>query len=103
MATSSHDAPYRHYLREWRVYLGLGQEELARRAGTSKSVISRYETGDRAIRLEMQFTLMRALGIRPAQFFSPPTEPSLDAMVSTVSPDQRRRVVNIVKAALDSE
>ena len=35
MATS-HDAPYRHYLREWREFRGLTQDDLALLAGTSR-------------------------------------------------------------------
>jgi len=99
--TSSHDQPYRHYLREWREHRGLLQEDLAKLTGISKSVISRYETGDRRIHLEAQFRLMRALAIMPAQFFSPPTTPSLDAMASAVSPAERIRIANIVKAFVD--
>jgi transcriptional regulator with XRE-family HTH domain len=102
MATS-HDSPYRHYLREWREHRGLKQEELAARTGISTSVISRYETGDRRIHMEAQFKLMAALGITPPQFFSPPEAPSLDALVAGETPEQRRRLVNMVKALLASD
>jgi transcriptional regulator with XRE-family HTH domain len=96
--STSHDRPFRHYLREWREHRGLLQEQLAEMAGTSKSVISRFETGERHMKLEMQFKLMRALGILPAQFFSPPDSPSLDAMVANASPEEQRRIGNLVKA-----
>ena len=103
MATS-HDSPYRHYLREWREHRGLKQEELAALTGISSSVISRYETGDRRIHMEAQFKLMQALGITPPQFFSPPDAPSLDAMVAgDETPEQRRRLVNMVRALLASD
>jgi transcriptional regulator with XRE-family HTH domain len=98
---TSHDTPYRHYLREWREFRGWKQDELAKRVDTSKSVISRYETGDRGISLDMQFRLMWALGITPAQFFAPPEQPSLDALAAGESPGQRRRLVNLVKAFID--
>ena len=97
-APSSHEQPYRHYLREWREHRGLLQEELAKLAGTSKSVISRYETGDRRIHLAIQFRLMRALGIMPAQFFSPPGTPSLDALVANASVAERAKIVRMVEA-----
>ena len=102
MATDS-EPLYRHYLREWRVHRGLLQEELARRTGIAKSVISRYETGDRRIHLEAQFRLMRALGITPAQFFSPPDSPSLDVLAASASAEDRRRLVNLVRAFLTKE
>ena len=95
---SSDDLRYRCYVREWREHRGLLQEDLAKLTGISESVISRYETGDRRIHLEAQFRLMRALGIMPAQFFSPPGTPSLDAMVAHASPADRARIANIVKA-----
>jgi DNA-binding XRE family transcriptional regulator len=99
MATS-HDAPYRHYLREWREFRGLLQADLASRVGCATSAISRFETGDRRIYLEMQFRLFAALNITPAQFFSPPDQPSLDALASGATPDDRRRIGNLVKAFL---
>jgi transcriptional regulator with XRE-family HTH domain len=102
MATDP-DPSYRHYLREWRKHRGLTQEELAARAGIPKSILSRYETGDRRIHLETQFKLMAALDIRPAQFFSPPDAPSIDAMIAGETPEQRRRLVNMVKAFLKQE
>ena len=101
--TTPHDQPDRHYLREWREKRGLLQEQLAKMVGSSKSVISRLETGERPIKMEMQFKLWRALRIRPAQFFSPPGDPSLDALVSGESPEVRSRIAKFVKAFLDEE
>ncbi|HME05132.1 MAG TPA: helix-turn-helix transcriptional regulator [Solirubrobacteraceae bacterium] len=71
MATS-HDEPLRHYLREWREFRGLTQDDLALLAGATEGVIADYETGERRISLEMQFKLMWALNITSAQFFEPP-------------------------------
>jgi transcriptional regulator with XRE-family HTH domain len=69
---NSRDAPRRHYLREWREFRGLTQDDLSLLAGTSRNEIADYETGERSIRLEMQFKLIWALGITSAQFFEPP-------------------------------
>ena len=88
----------RHYLREWREHRGWSQRQLAERVGIPKSVISRYETGDRRIHLGMLFRLMAALEIKPAQFFAPPGEPSADAVIANESPDQRRRIVAILES-----
>lgn len=79
------------------------QADLAKMVGTAPSVISRYETGDRRIHLEMQFKLMRALRIWPAQFFSPPDAPSVDAMMADQPLEQRRRIGNLVKAFLEQD
>ena len=99
MATS-HDQPYRHYLKEWREHRGLMQAELAKMVGTAASVISRHETGDRRIHMEMQFELMRALRISPAQFFAPPTDELLYAQLDQATPEERRRIGIAVKALL---
>jgi transcriptional regulator with XRE-family HTH domain len=88
---------YRHYLREWRERRGLLQEDVAKTCGTSKSVISRFERGDRHIKLDMQIKLMWALGVTPSQFFSHPDRPSLDALTETWTDDQRRRLADIGK------
>ena len=101
--STSHDQPYRHYLREWREKRGLLQHQLAHRVRTSKSVISRLETGERPIKIEMQFKLMRALQISPAQFFSPPDDPSLDALVSGQTPEIRAKIAKMVKAFIVDE
>jgi transcriptional regulator with XRE-family HTH domain len=102
MATS-HDSPYRHYLREWREHRGLKQEELAARTGISTSVISRYETGDRRIHMEAQFKLMAALGITPPQFFSPPNAPFQITITGDETPEQRRHLVNMVTKLLATD
>jgi transcriptional regulator with XRE-family HTH domain len=70
---NSHDAPHRHYLREWREFRGLTQDDLALLAGTSEGGIADYETGERRISLEMQYKLMWALNITAVQFFEPPS------------------------------
>jgi hypothetical protein len=71
MATS-HEEPLRHYLREWREFRGLTQDDLALLPGTSQNEIADYETGERRISREMQFKLVWALGITSAQFFEQP-------------------------------
>lgn len=103
MATNTHHTAYRHYLREWREWRGLLQSDLAKKVGTAASVISRYETGDRRIHLEMQFRLMAALGITPAQFFSPPDQPSLDAIAAGVTPAKLRHLGKLVKLEVERD
>jgi transcriptional regulator with XRE-family HTH domain len=69
-----HDAPRRHYLREWREFRGLTQDDLSLLAGTSQNEIADCETGERRISLEMQYKLTWALNITAAQFFEPPEQ-----------------------------
>lgn len=90
--------PFRHYLREWRLKRGLTQAELAEAIGTFKGVISRYETGERGISLDMQYKLMMALKITPGQFFASPEVVSLDALAQSADPGTRKTLETIVSA-----
>jgi transcriptional regulator with XRE-family HTH domain len=91
---------YRHYLREWRQKRGLTQEQVAEAMGTHRGMISRYESSQRGLTLEVQFRLMEVLDIMPAQFFSPPDEPSLDTMLRDASPDDRQLAHDIIQVFL---
>lgn len=91
METSDSAGEARHYLREWRLHLGLSLRDVARAMGTNKSVISRYETNTRAMKLEVQFELARALGIWVGQLFLPPDKPSTDAVLRDAPADVWQR------------
>ena len=92
---------HRHYLREWREKRGLLQDQLAQMVGSSASVISRFETGERHMKLEMQFKLMAALNIKPQQFFFHPDDTDLDALLARASPEIRAQIVKLAKALID--
>ena len=104
MATldDSQTLPVRHYLKEWRLKRGLTQLQLAQRLNTTKSMISRYERGGRAMTLLVQFRLMRALDIKPAQFFMHPDEPSSAAymLLDQITPAERERLVAVLRGML---
>ena len=53
---------HRHFLREWRIYRGLTQDELASRIGTSSGVIAAWDTVDRGIKLQDRFGCLRRCG-----------------------------------------
>jgi transcriptional regulator with XRE-family HTH domain len=95
--------PFRHYLKEWRLKRGLTQEELGARVGLSRGEISRCESAQRGIKLDVQFSLMHALGIRPAQFFVSPEEETADDILARASPDQRGRMLAALKALVDGD
>ena len=95
--STSHDEPIRHYLREWREHRGLHQEQLAKMVGTSKSVISRFETGERHMKFEMQIRIMRALRITPPQFFSATDPNLLENIVPRLTAEGREQVAKIAK------
>jgi transcriptional regulator with XRE-family HTH domain len=73
--STTNEGEKNYYLKEWRQERGMTQEDLAAALKTSKGEISRYERGERPLTLLIQFRLMRALNITPAQFFEPPAMP----------------------------
>jgi transcriptional regulator with XRE-family HTH domain len=80
------DSPDRHYLREWREKRGLLQDQLAKMVGSSASVISRFETGERGMKIEMQFKLAAALRIKVWQlFFRSRREPNRSSVGARVA------------------
>jgi transcriptional regulator with XRE-family HTH domain len=59
-----------HRLRELRLQLGWSAEELARRAGSFQSTISRIEAGQQQLSLEWMHRLALALGVRAADLIA---------------------------------
>jgi transcriptional regulator with XRE-family HTH domain len=99
-ASSRERGEYRFYLKEWRQFRGLSQEDLAAALKTSKGEISRYERGHRAYSLLVQFRLAKALSIKPWQFFFPPEFKSADAMLEHLSPEERERYLAVLEVLM---
>jgi transcriptional regulator with XRE-family HTH domain len=91
-----------HCLQAWRKHRKMTQDGLAEMLGDgmTKGVISRYETGDREPSFAIMRKLCAALEITPSQFFAPPGAASIDALMQDLSPETRRRLALVVKAAL---
>ena len=62
----------KNFLKEWREFRYLSQEQLADRLETSKSLISRYETGSFDWKTVMFLRICAALEIRPDELFVKP-------------------------------
>lgn len=92
--------PARLYLAEWREHLGFTQEQVAEACDTSKGQISRLENGKRKASNDWLSAYAGALGIRPEQFYSPPSEPSVDAILAAVSPELRRQIHAVVQTMI---
>jgi transcriptional regulator with XRE-family HTH domain len=97
MVTGS-DEPPRHYLREWRERLGVTQTALAKRIGCPVSQISRYETGDTRLHVEMLFRLAAGLGVSATALLAHPDEGVMEIRAPGASDDTRRQIANVVKA-----
>lgn len=89
------------YIREWRQARGLSQVELGERLGVDHRTIGRWENHQSMPSLDRQRKLAEALGIKPLQLLAHPDSVSVDAMIEGLSPDQRRRIVDMVRLMLD--
>jgi DNA-binding XRE family transcriptional regulator len=55
------------YLRAWREYLGMTQEEVALKSGITQAALSQMESGANKLRKATRIKLAAALGINPEQ------------------------------------
>lgn len=72
-------------------------KDLAELLGTTKGVISRWETGDRGINLDTQFRLAEALKIHPSWLFWSPDQPDANAMLAKLDEPIRRQVLRMIE------
>jgi len=100
-------APIRHFLKEWRVKIGLTQQQLADRLPsgedgrpTGKDQISRWERNERGMTMDVQAALAEALNIEPWQLFRDPAQPSADDLLKKATPEQRRQAFFFIETIL---
>ncbi|RUU79984.1 helix-turn-helix domain-containing protein [Mesorhizobium sp. M7A.F.Ca.MR.362.00.0.0] len=61
--------PVRHYVKEWRVYRDLTQDQLAERVDRSRGLISQIESGTTELTEEMVYALADAFRHTPGDVF----------------------------------
>lgn len=90
--------PPRIFLREWREFRHMTQEQLANRLGTTKATISRIETGKRDYTGGFIAAAAEALNCEPADILArDPNWPTLDDLMRTATEDQRRQARAVVE------
>lgn len=92
--------PERHFLREWREYKGLTQQQLANRLDTGKDQVSRFENYKRRMTLDAASAFASALGIDTLAIFRDPAQPSADELLRNATPEQRRQAFAILETLL---
>jgi transcriptional regulator with XRE-family HTH domain len=70
------------FLKEWREYRDLTQEQLAEKMGTTKGTISKLETGAQPLRDKWVALSSLALGIQPRDLLRHPKQPKLDDVIN---------------------
>lgn len=92
--------PRRLYLRQWREYYDLNQQQVADRIGTTNVTISRWETASRPANAE---AYAEALGVAVERLYQlpPPREPRpLEKRPSGLPADFERLVADVVAEVL---
>lgn len=90
--------PVKLYIAEWREYRGLTQEQLAGRIGSTKSSISRWETGERDLTLGALGAIAEALQCEVADLYRDPNRPSADALLRDADEPTRRQAFRLIEA-----
>jgi transcriptional regulator with XRE-family HTH domain len=98
------------YLRAWREFRGLTQEQAAERAECSKSTVSRLEDGSVPYSQGKLEALAHAYGCDPVDLLSPPpnlvaTEATSELAAYIMSIDRRdhARLLKVIKAVLSAD
>jgi transcriptional regulator with XRE-family HTH domain len=73
----------RHYVKQWREYRGLTQEQLAERVGRSRGLISQIESGTTELTEEMIYALAEAFRHTPGDVFR--VDPTKEGLVVDIT------------------
>lgn len=89
----------RHFVRQWREYRGLTQEQLAERVGVTAGTISQLETGRINYRQPLLEALADELHIRPGDLLNvdPTKDDAMWSIWETLEPAQRRQAFQIIE------
>lgn len=90
--------PPRLFIAEWRERRNLTQEQLAARIGSTKSSISRWETGERDITLGALSAVAEAIGCAVPDLYRDPERPSADALMQQFDDQTRRQAFRLLEA-----
>ena len=88
-----------HFIREWRRYRGLTQEQLAEKLGLTKGSISRVENGEVPYSQDLLEALSTALDTEPGSLLMrPPTESeALWLLWSKAQPAERKQLTEMAR------
>lgn len=90
----------RHFIREWRKFRGLNQEQLAERIGIGKPYVSKIETGKRRYDQPFLEAAAEALNCTPADLLvRDPSDPEgIWSIWDDLKPAERVQAVSVIKA-----
>lgn len=93
------NGPRRHFIRQWREYRNLTQDQLAERVGVTPGTISQLETGRINYRQPLLEALADALRCRPGDILNidPTQDDAIWSLWETLEPAQRRQAFRIIE------
>ena len=90
--------PHRLYLKEWRVFRALTQEQLAEMLGTTKQTISRHERAEREVTTGHLIELASALNCEPGDLFLHPDRWQAERALNNLPLDLQRQAIAVIDA-----
>lgn len=88
---------FRLYIKEHMDAKGLSDERAANRIGVARETVYRWRVEQHRLNPEKIALLASACGIEPEEFYRPPGERSLDALVKNATPEQKQMAVDIIE------
>lgn len=90
----------RHFIREWRKFRGLNQEQLAARLDVAVSTISQLETGKQGYSQPMLEALADALSCAPSDLLAvnPSKEGEVIDLMRLINDRNRDQAIRVLKA-----
>lgn len=79
----------RHFLREWREFRGLSQEDLGDRIGVAGATVSRIENLKNGYNQDTLEPIGDALGVHPGVILSRAPSPSIDGEPAQAKPGRK--------------
>ena len=84
------------YIDEWFEHLDVTDERVSNRIGVARETVTRWRGQQHRLNPQKIAALASALNLEPIQLWSPPTRPSVDAMLSGATDDIRQRAAEMV-------
>lgn len=94
----------KHYIREWRVFRGLTQQDIADGLATTTASVSRIETGVTPYTQDFLEAVASMLQTTPAQLLErDPAQPREPEIWSQLTAPQREQAIRILKALVETD
>lgn len=91
----------RNFIKEWREFRGLTQEQLAERLDCSPASISRLERGKQALTDDVKTVVAKALDIEPSSIdMRNPAESEIWTLWDRATPAKKRQIVELAQIVL---